>query len=96
MDAQGCRKAIIECFERIEKLGGNLAKDFAPLKAQAQMEQSPRKLFLMLQTLREVMAKDTPDADTSFEMFTPDGSVVKVASLDEGLKVASRMRKKGG
>lgn len=97
MDANGCRKGIIECFDGIAKLGGTLTTDLAPLKAQALTERDPRKLFLMYQTLKEILAKELgPEAkaDTSFIMQTPDGTHVKVNSLAESETIALRLKKR--
>lgn len=88
MDAEGYRKRIIECFEGLEKLGGNVVKELAPLKAEARTETDSRKLFLMYQTLREILAAEGGEVKTEFLIEAPNGIKFKAKNINEGQEIA--------
>lgn len=81
MDAKGYREAILTTLTTLSRDGF----DIKELKAQAEKETDPRKLFLMYQSLREVLNEQSGgQADTSFEIFGPDREKIKVNTIAEG------------
>lgn len=83
MDTERYRKGIIEAFDKLGKLSPALAEDLKPLRVEAEKESDPRKLFLMFQTLREVLAEQGGDAKTEFIMQGKNGVQFKVKNIQE-------------
>lgn len=75
------KKEILEALTRLEKSGINC-------KAQRELvekETNPRRLFLLHQTLREVLAAES-STTAEFEYRRQDGTVAKAQSLDDAFK----------
>lgn len=99
MDAEGYRKNILDCLERLGRLGGNVPSELAALKAQVKAEKEPRKLFLMYQSLKEVLAMELGEEnkiDTSFYIQTPTGVKIKATNLAEGEEIAKSFQQSSG
>lgn len=88
MDADRYRRAIVECFDKLGKISPGAAEEFAPLKAAAAKETNQGRLFVMFQTLREIIAELGGDAKTEFFIENKEGVRIKVKSLAEAQEIA--------
>lgn len=87
MDSKEYRDGILTTLNTLNKDGF----DITELKKEAEKETDPRKLFLMYQTLREVLNENAGGkGDTSFEMFSPDRQKIKVNTIAEGAALRRR------
>lgn len=82
------REKILECLNAMEKLStgddGSL-EAIKDLRKEVRETKNEHHLFLMLQTLREVIAKETKDS-TEFKVKMPDGEVKKFNTIEEAHK----------
>lgn len=89
MDAKEYKNGILKTLEILNRDGF----DIKDLRESAESETDSRKLFLMYQSLREVLNEQSGGkADTSFEMFGLDRQKIKVNTIADGAAIASKRR----
>ena len=81
------KAGLFEALGQLEKITGPGSAEH--LRAVVNGETDERKLFLMLQTIREVIAKETKST-SEFTFKDKDGVVHKATTLEDAMQIASK------
>ena len=84
MDYKAAIEESLTQLQKLEHEGGDSWKELEGLKLEAKSEKNPRKLFMMYQSLREIIAQESDEeVDTTFHVEGEDGKRVTYQNLDD-------------